>query len=401
MISSNHHNLVLERRQHANYSVGTKDGASSLGYNIGPEGLIDSSKVEKHTTDLSPSSFTTSGLIDIQVNGFAGVDFNAKGITAERMDHALSYLAASGVTCVLPTLITASQAHLVSQLAELDDAVSQSVLGPLMVAGYHIEGPFLSPEEGSSGAHPASEMIPASQELVIRLEKAASRPLRIMTVAPERQGVLELIPFLVERGIACAIGHTSASRSQIEAAIAAGATLSTHLGNGLPHILNKHENPLFSQLARDELTASFIADGIHVHPDTLQIYLRAKTLDKSIITTDAVAAAGQNLSAGIYTIGSTQIERHEDGSVRIPGSTYLAGSSATMDQMVRNLMRWYGCSMANILQLARTNPAHIVNDFVSTPKVGTKADFVHWEWRNNELQVVETTIGPWLITLQS
>ena len=391
----------MERLKSGNYLVLSGKDTPSLRCDVDELGDICSVEAEVGTKDITPEAFTTSGLIDIQVNGFAGVDFNAKGLTGERIDHALSHLAASGVTCVLPTLITAPAAQLVSQLAELDAAVSQSVLGPLMVAGYHIEGPFLSPKEGSSGAHPASAMIPASRDLVIKLQNAATRPLCIMTLAPEREGVLELIPFLVERDIACAIGHTAASRSQIQAAIKAGATLSTHLGNGLPHILNKHENPLFSQLGQDGLTASFIADGIHIHPETLQTYLRAKTLNRSIITTDAVAAAGQNLPAGMYTIGSTQIERHTDGAVRIPGSTYLAGSSATMDQMVRDLMQWYAYSMTDILQLARQNPAHIVDDFVSTPKVGTRADFVRWEWREGKVHVVETRIGPWAITMKA
>lgn len=341
--------------------------------------------------------FTTPGLIDIQVNGFAGVDFNKPGLTASQMDHALGHLAASGVGCVLPTLITAPEKDLINRLEALDRAVSDSVLGPLMVPGYHIEGPFLSPKEGCSGAHPASAMRPASRALVMDLQAVSSRPVLILTVAPEQEGVIDLIPFLTERGITCAIGHTSASRSDIRAAIVAGATLSTHLGNGMPHILDKNENLLFSQLGEDALTASFIVDGIHIHPQNLQTYFRAKTLVRSIIVTDAVSAAGKDMPPGFYSIGDEKIERQEDGTVRIPGSKYLAGSSVTMDQMVRNLMRWYDFSLDDILLVARKNPALAVKGLASDLTVGAPANLVRWHCQDDELYVRETFVGPWTI----
>lgn len=360
--------------------------------------------VMQHIDGTQPNqtkSLTTVGLTDIQVNGFAGIDFNSEDITSSRMDQALAHMATCGVTRVLPTLITAEEDVLVARLAQLDKAVSKSVLGPLMVSGYHIEGPFLSPKDGCSGAHPAAAMRAGSKLLVQRLMEVASRPLLVLTVAPEQDGVLKLIPFLLKQGITCAIGHSMASRSEIAAAIKAGATLSTHLGNGLPHVLNKNENPLLSQLGRDELTASFIADGIHVHPENLQSYIRAKTLDRTIIVTDAVSAAGPDLTPGKYSMGGTKIELHEDGSVRIPGSIYLAGSSATMDQMVRNLMKWYNYSMGDILRMTRKNPARTVAGFAPALKVSSSAEFVNWATVNGEMHVCETRIGPWRIRRKS
>lgn len=344
-----------------------------------------------------PDDIITQGLIDIQVNGFSGVDFNKPGLTSAQMDHALAHLAASGATCVLPTLITATETELLSNLAALDRAVSQSKLGPLMIPGYHIEGPFLSPIDGCAGAHPVNAMRPGSRQLITDLQAVSSRPILILTIAPEQEGVLDLIPFLTQQGVTCAIGHTAASRTEIKAAIAAGATLSTHLGNGLPHSLNKNENPLFSQLGEDTLTASFIVDGIHIHPQSLQTYFRAKTLARSIIVTDAVSAAGAHLQPGFYTIGETRIERHTDGSVRIPGATYLAGSSVTMDQMVRNLMDWYGFSMDDILLLARDNPAQVVGKSAGSLAVGNLANLVSWRNDGGALKISETSIGPWTI----
>ncbi len=398
MPGSANHGPAVEPQKHSRHIVCRGRGKVPMICNIDETGKISQMRLSGEAQVDWPAEFVTQGLIDIQVNGFAGIDFNSDTLSANDMDVALGALAASGVTIVLPTLITAHEPELLARLARLDNAVTKSVLGPLMVPGYHIEGPFLSPKEGSSGAHPAAAMRAASRDLVIKLEEVSSLPLLIMTLAPEQDGVLDLIPFLVERGTICAIGHTAASRLDIDAAIRAGATLSTHLGNGLPHVLNKHENPLFSQLGRDELTASFIADGIHVHPETLKTYLRAKTLARAIIVTDAVSAAGTDLEPGLYGLGKVKIERHSDGSVRIPGSNYLAGSSATMDHMVRNLIKWFEFDMDDILQIARTNPSQIIGDFARQPEVGSQADFVHWTNHDGQLRVSKTHVGPWRIT---
>ncbi len=363
-------------------------------YEIGADGRIS------HSTPLVGMSkgegeVVTPGMVDIQVNGFAGVDFNARGVTAERLDLALAGMLSCGVTRCLPTLITASEGEMIGLLKDLDGAVSASKLGPHMVPGYHIEGPFLSPEDGYAGAHPAQHMQSASPELVEKLVSVSTRPLMIMTVAPEVEGVLELIPFLVSRGIACAIGHSAASRQAIDGAIEAGATLSTHLGNGLPHLVNKYESSLLVQLGRDQLTASFIADGIHIPSDILQSWLRAKTLERSIIVTDASAAAGTAGRTGVYTLGAGKIEKHDDGSVRLPGSRYLAGSAASMDQMVRNVMGWYGLTIAEVLRLTRENPLRAIALPAVNPGTDEPADFVEWVLRDHELYVRAAHIGPW------
>jgi len=389
--------LSIAPRQAAGCRVFMGSAVPLVNCSFDNSGMITRIDSDTFAQTEQQNEFVTQGLIDIQVNGFAGVDFSNPKLTAVQMDHALVHLAASGVTCVLPTLITATETQFLSSLKALDKAVSDSNLGPLMVPGYHIEGPFLSPTEGCAGAHPASAMRPGSRQLITDLQAVSSRPILILTVAPEQDGVLDLIPFLTKQGITCAIGHTAASRTEIKAAIAAGATLSTHLGNGLPHALNKNENPLFSQLGEDALTASFIVDGIHIHQQSLQTYFRAKTLARSIIVTDAVSAAGAHLPPGFYTIGETRIERHADGTVRIPGSPYLAGSSVTMDQMVRNLMDWYGFSMDAILLLARDNPAQVVGNFANDLAVGNLANLVNWRSEDGALRVSETSIGPWTI----
>lgn len=338
--------------------------------------------------------FVTQGMVDLQVNGFAGIDFNQPGLNADRIDRTLSQMARTGVTTLLPTIITGPAERMIAALRDLDRAVSASELGPLMVAGYHIEGPFLSPENGYSGAHSPTDMSAAGIEFVDELQRVASRPIAIMTVAPEITGVLELIPQLAARRIHTSIGHSAASLSQIEAAITAGAALSTHLGNGVPHMQHRTDNTVFWQLAQDGLTAMFIADGIHVPRHALQTMLRAKGVDRAILTTDAVSAAGPGMPPGAYTLGQAMIELSADGTVRIPGSRYLAGAAVTMDRMLRNLMAWYGMPIPEILKLTHLNPARVIGGTDGDSPNGKPAKFIEWHMAADGPEVQRTHIGP-------
>jgi len=299
-----------------------------------------------------------AGLFDLQVNGFAGVDFNSTAITADSLDHALDAMARTGVTRCLPTVITAPEAVLGDRLAALDRAVATSRLGPGMVPGYHLEGPFLSPEDGYAGCHPPTAMVAPDHTLVERVEAGLARPILLLTVAPERPGATALIRWARARGKVVALGHTAASFADIAAAVEAGATLSTHLGNGLRRMLPKFDNPMIAQLAEDRLSASFIADGIHIPPAALKVLLRAKGLERSILVSDATAAAAA--PAGRYELAGMAIERGADGAVRLPGSVTLAGSSLTLDQAMRNLVDWGLASPEAAMRMASKNPAALM-----------------------------------------
>ena len=389
-------NLRVEWGENEKCQVLGPGGAQTC--TLDKNGVPDRGPQPKTIPDAPSGSVITPGLFDVQVNGFGGVDFNSASLGASDMDLALAHLAASGAGMVLPTLITAFEDDLIARLGALDRAVSKSALGPFMVPGYHLEGPFLSPKEGCAGCHPAAAMGPGDLELVERLMAISTRPILMMTLAPEQLQVPELIPQLVSRNITCAIGHTQAKRAQIEVAVAAGARVSTHLGNGLPHTIDKRDNALFSQLANDDLTAGFIADGIHVHPDNLKIFLRSKGPDRAFLVTDAVAAAGHGLAAGTYRLGGDEIERHEDGTVRLPGSAYLAGSSTTMDQMVRNVMNWFDLDLKGVLKLTLCTPHRVVFRQPYQLVAGKPASLVYWEKdAAGALQVNKTRIGPFVI----
>jgi N-acetylglucosamine-6-phosphate deacetylase len=295
-----------------------------------------------------------SGYLDLQVNGYAGIDFNDAALTAGALDHALAAMRAGGVSHCLPTLITAPAPILAERLAALDRAVVHSRLGPAMVPGFHLEGPFLNPAPGFAGCHPAAAMIPPDAGLLDRLRAGLARPVLLLTLAPELPGAVALIRAAVARGIAVALGHTAATMAQVAEAAEAGATLSTHLGNALPSPVAKFENPLMAQLAEDRLSASVIADGIHLPPHALRVIARAKGDDRMILVTDATAAA--DVPAGRYGFAGMDIARDERGAVRLPCTDRLAGSALTMADAVRNVVAWGIATEAEAPRWARDNP---------------------------------------------
>lgn len=300
----------------------------------------------------------STGLIDLQVNGYAGVDFNDPALDAAALDHALHAMLSAGVTACLPTLITAPEPALAERFAALDRAVANSRLGPLMVPGFHLEGPFLNPAPGFAGCHPPDAMLPPDPVLLQRLAAPLTRPILLLTLAPEQPGGMALIAWARQQGMLVAIGHSAADEATVADAVQAGATLSTHLGNALPHTLAKFRNPLIAQLAEDRLAASFIADGIHIPPAALKVLLRAKGLSRAVLVTDATAAAAA--PPGLYRFAGMSIEHAADGSVRVPGGDVLAGSALCLDQAVRNLVAWDLASPAEAIRLASANPAALL-----------------------------------------
>lgn len=292
------------------------------------------------------------GFVDLQVNGFAGVDFNTPGQPPDEIHRALEAMRATGVTLCLPTLITSS--------FETFAGCARAVLAARhpAVAGLHMEGPYLSPLDGPRGAHPAAHLAVASVDDFARRQEAAGGRIRIVTLAPEVPGALGLIEHLARSGVRAAIGHTAAGPAQVEDAVRAGAVLSTHLGNGCATVLHRHDNPLWAQLAADGLAASFIADGIHLPPFVLKAMVRAKGPGRSILVTDAVAAAGS--PPGRYRLGELEVEQGRSGRVGLPGTEHLAGSALTMDRAVANAARFTGLPLDSVLPQATTQPASLV-----------------------------------------
>jgi N-acetylglucosamine-6-phosphate deacetylase len=316
------------------------------------------------------------GLIDLQVNGYAGVDFNDTGVEAATLDHALAAMLRSGVTACLPTLITAPEPVLAERLAALDRAVASSRLGPRMVPGFHLEGPFLNPAPGFAGCHPPDAMVLPDPAVLRRLTAGLARPVLMLTLAPEQSGGLALVRAAHAQGMLVAIGHSAADAPVLAEAAEAGASLTTHLGNAMPHMLAKFRNPLVAHLAEDRLAASFIADGLHVPPAALKVMLRAKGLDRAVLVTDATAAAAA--PPGLYRFAGMPIEHSENGTVHVPGQTMLAGSALCLDQAVRNVADWGFASPAEAVRLASANPAALLAPALAAHGIRLPPGQVRW-----------------------
>jgi N-acetylglucosamine-6-phosphate deacetylase len=300
----------------------------------------------------SPKTLELPGLVDLQVNGFAGVDFGDPSATADDVRRAVAAIEKTGVTRFLPTLITSSLEHFASCARTLIRT------GHPAMAGIHMEGPYIAPEDGPRGAHAREHVRKADVDDFRRRQDAADGRIRLVTLAPEAGGALPLVEHLVAAGVRVAIGHTGANRSQIQDAVAAGATLSTHLGNGCAGSLPRHPNLIWEQLAEDRLLASFIVDGHHLPEATVRSMVRAKTPARTILVTDAMAAAG--MPPGVYSLGGQKVELDAAGRVAAPGASNLAGSALTLPVAIGNTVRFTGLPLEDVIPMATTRPAEYI-----------------------------------------
>ena len=292
---------------------------------------------------------------DLQVNGFGGVDFQRDDLTLAEVRHAVEVLERHRMAGILVTLITDSVDALCRKFEHWEVLRSSDPRVARMVRGYHLEGPWISREPGYYGAHPLKWAVDAKPGDYRRLRDAAGGALKLITLAPEVPGAIELIALARAEGIRIGLGHTNATEPSIDAAIRAGATLATHLGNAVPASLPRHDNIIQRLLARDELIACLIPDGLHLPPFVLKNFFRAKGRDGVFFTSDAMAAAGAG--PGRFTIGPIEVDVGNDGVVRLPGDGRFAGSSLTLEVGSQNIANWLELSAEDAVALCASRPA--------------------------------------------
>ncbi|HNQ90688.1 MAG TPA: N-acetylglucosamine-6-phosphate deacetylase [Verrucomicrobiota bacterium] len=264
-------------------------------------------------------------LVDLQVNGFAGTDFRADSVSEADLARAIAGLHRSGCTRFLLTLFTEDWKTLLGRLRRFRALRKHAPSFLRAVVGWHIEGPFLSAAPGFRGAHPAEAMRDPSLEAIRELRRCAGPGPILLTLAPERRGAIAAIREAVALGMRVSLGHTDASAACLEAAAAAGATGFTHLGNGCPPALDRHDNILWRILERTDLTVSLIPDQVHVSPPLFRIIHRLLPPDRIIYVSDAMAGAGSG--PGVYRLGSLELAVGRDQRVRLPGTQLYAGSA--------------------------------------------------------------------------
>lgn len=335
------------------------------------------------------------GLIDLQSNGYDGVDFNDPQTSVEQIADATRRLWRTGVTSFCPTVITASPAHIAQCLSNLARAAEEFSEVSQATLGIHLEGPFISPEDGPRGAHPREHVGPPDWDQFQRWQDAARGQLRILTLAPEWPEAARIIERATESGVIVAIGHTAASSAQIADAVRAGAKLSTHLGNGSHAKIDRHPNYIWEQLATDDLWASFIVDGHHLPPAVVKCFLRCKTPARSILVTDAIAAAGR--PAGRHRLGNVEVEVTTARKVCLPGTPYLAGSVLEMHEAIAKTVAYADVTLDEAVGMATAQPARLLGAAEQHGSIapGRRADLVLFTWNEatTTIEVVATVIA--------
>ncbi len=307
---------------------------------------------------LTPSS-VPEGYVDLQVNGFAGVDFNSDGLTDESLQHACQAMREDGAAGFLPTVITADLEAMTRRLARLAEFQQSDPLGQAMILGIHIEGPFISDVPGYVGAHPSDAVQPASLDSLKVLLEAAGGLTRIVTLAPELDRGQKLTRHLSDQGIVVSAGHCNPSLEDLRSSIDAGLSMFTHLGNACPNQVHKHDNIVQRALSlSDRLHLSFIADGAHVPFPALGNYLRAAGMDRCVVVSDAISATG--LGPGRYPVGDQTVYVGEDCVPRADDDSHLVGSATSVSRMADNLRTNLRLPEANVTQLTSLGPRQIL-----------------------------------------
>ena len=300
------------------------------------------------------------GYVDLQINGYMGVDFNATHLTVDQLRQVCEALSADEVDGVLVTIITDEPETMIGRLTTIAAACSSDSLIGHMVRGIHIEGPFINERPGYVGAHPTAAVQPANLELAKRLLDGAGGLTRIVTLAPERDPGFRLTKYLFSQGIVVSAGHCDPSFDQLRGAIDAGLSMFTHLGNGCPADMHRHDNVVQRALAlADRLWISFIADGVHVPYFALRNYLDIVGLQRAVFVTDAIIAAG--LGPGQFELAGKPVDVDEHGVTHYPGDdTHFVGSAATMSQIVERARRELGLGHQQVRRLVCDNPRQII-----------------------------------------
>lgn len=325
--------------------------------------------------DWAALPWIAPGFVDLQINGYRGLDFTSSTLTVPEVVATAKALDETGVTRFLATVTTQSPEVMLHAIGTIGQACATEPEAARRIVGIHVEGPFICPEDGPRGAHPRSCVRPPDLAEFARWQAASGGRVKLVTLSPEWPEANEFIAEAVRQKVLIAIGHTQATREQLAAAVEAGAAMSTHLGNAAHALLPRHVNYLWEQLANDDLAASLIADGWHLPPPVLKSLLRGKTPGRCILVSDITGMAG--MPPGRYSTGLGEVEVLDDGRLVVAGQRqYLAGAAAPIGVGVANLMRYAGLDRATAVELATIRPAILLGLPRDRLSVGSIADFI-------------------------
>ncbi|MDB4293224.1 N-acetylglucosamine-6-phosphate deacetylase [Maribacter sp.] len=356
--------------------------------------VIENGKIvtirKQATKTTSTGVYVAPGLIDIQINGYVGVDFSGPDLTVEGVKKATKALWKAGVTSYFPTIITSDINRIKTNMAILAKAKEDPEIGK-SIPGFHLEGPYISPVKGYRGAHLAKYIKLPDWEEFQEIQKAADNQIKVITLAPELDGAISFIRKCVTSGVVVSLGHHNGSASEVLKAVAAGAKMATHLGNGCANQIDRHHNPIWPQLSHEGLSASFIVDGFHLTKEEVRSFYKAKGVANSILVSDALDLAG--LPPGEYTRGERTLLLTPD-VVKLPKEDVLAGAASPISKCVGVMIDYTQCSLEEAIQMASGNPARMfdLNDLGQIQK-GKSANLILFTMENNTMVVKRTYVA--------
>ncbi len=331
-------------------------------------------KTKEHLPYISP------GFLDIQVNGYMGNDYSLEDLSEEHIAKIIFHLNRSGTTQHVPTIITSPQDRIVRNLKMIIKAVQGSEDISRALLGIHIEGPFISPMDGPRGVHNSAHVRPPDLNEFKQWQEAAEGRIIIVTLSPEWEGAIEFIEAISSMGVTAAIGHTAAPPDRIKAAVEAGARLSTHLGNASLPMIPRLRNYLWEQLAENRLMAGIICDGFHLPKSVVQVFIRAKGLDRLILVSDAAFLGG--LKPGLYHWNDVEVQVFDDGHLGLPGTEALTGAAHLLDWDIPRFMDFTGYRLQETIPLCTQNPARVLRtpDHYGRLEPGAPANLVMFDY---------------------
>jgi len=339
--------------------------------------------------DPMPPVFVAPGFVDIQINGYMGVDFTGSDLDLEGIREATKALWAEGVTTYLPTVITNDHLRLKTNFAILSEAMADPEIGK-SIPGFHLEGPYISPEKGYRGAHLEKYIRLPDWEEFHEYQKAAKNGIKLITVAPEMEGSIPFVRKSVENGVVVSLGHHNGSAQEIRQAIDAGASLATHLGNGCANMINRHHNPLWPQLADDRLAISIIVDKYHLTEEEVRSFYNIKGPGNTILISDALDLAG--LEPGEYIRGERKVLLTPN-VIKFPAENVLAGAASPIRNCVGNMIQFTQCSLKEAIQMASSNPAKLINlEDIGEIRPGNRADLILFTIEEGEIHIQKTIV---------
>lgn len=356
------------------------------------DGKIDRIIRKKELSDPSlAETYVAPGFVDHQVNGYISYSFVGENLTIEQIREITRTFWQKGITTYVPTLTSHRSDLYTKNLKILAKAIQEPEIGH-SVPGFHLEGPYISPIDGFRGAHNKAYIRKPNWDEFSQWYEAADGKILEVTVAPELEGAIDFIARCRQLGITVALGHHNGSAEIIKQAADAGASVSTHLGNGCANMIHRHENPIWPQLADDRLTASIIVDGFHLRSHEVQTFYKVKGPEKTVLVSDVIRLAG--LPPGKYEDFDQEVVVTPEGKVMMPSQNVLAGASFLITEGVKNIMAFTQCSLAEAVHMASRNPARLIglNDRGEISP-GKRADLVLFKMGKKGLEIQQTIVA--------